>query len=117
MLDGKPGKAGRILTVLVMISYLLITVTSCITYPPEKVEKSEYLVVDFVPDLAVFSPDNPELKRIVITQIDLYENIMLHLLSMKVTGAFVSENIDDEILYCQEILDYLNSITEKEIEE
>lgn len=91
----------------------MITLASCQTNQKEP-EKSEYLVVDFVPDLAVFSPDNPELRLILFAQIDLYENIMMHLLSMRVTGDFVSENIDDEILYCQEILDYLGSITEPE---
>ena len=81
---------------------------SCQTSPVEK-ESEPYIVVDFVPDLVTFSPDNPELRFIVKAQIDLYENIMLHLLSMRVTGDFIG--IDGEIEYCQEILDYLDSIT------
>lgn len=93
---------------------LSITLASCQTSPNVSQEKSEYLVVDYVPELVTFSPSNPELRGILNNQIDLYENIMMHLLSMRKTGDFISENIDYEIEYCQEILDYLSSITEKE---
>ena len=80
---------------------------SCQTSPAEK-ESEPYLVVDYVPDLVTFSPDNTELRFILKAQIDLYENIMMHLLSMRTTGDFIG--IDLEIEYCQEILDYLDSI-------
>lgn len=89
----------------------MITATNCTTYQPEKEENKQYLLAEITPDLVTFSPDNQELRKIINNQIDLYEVILINLLSMKATGLYVSENIQEEIDYTKDILEFLNTIT------
>ncbi|MCP4393974.1 MAG: hypothetical protein GY804_06890 [Alphaproteobacteria bacterium] len=79
--------------------------TSCRTNPPERVEAS-IIVVDPVPWLVYFEPDNPELKEIVLMQIEHYSYILDLMIELESTG-YTDEIIEIEMENCREAIKWL----------
>lgn len=66
------------------------------------------MVVDPSVELYIFTPDNPELRKILNMQIDFYSLRLLDLLSMQSTGLYDKSYTEIEIDYCNKVLDWLN---------
>ncbi len=80
--------------------------TSCKTSPQERPE-SNLIVVDPVPWLEYYSPDNPELKKIIIRDIVMYTYIQMLLIDLRSTG-YTDDVIDVEIENCEEAINWLS---------
>ncbi len=109
MLISRLGKLKISLTILTAILLLTITLTSCLTSPHDP-EISEYLSVELTVEFPDFSADNPELETILKYALDVYSIRLKDLYAMEKTGAFISEGLQDEIGYCQDMIDWIGEI-------
>lgn len=88
----------------------MLTMNSCKTCPSQNDQENEFLSVDYVPDLKAFNSENPELKKILVLQNDMYSTFLLYLISMKETGMFITKYIDEEIVICENNIEWIDGI-------
>ncbi len=77
---------------------------SCKTSPTERLEPD--IVINPVPWIVYFDADNPELKEIVLMQIDHYSYILDLMIELESTG-YADEVIEIEMENCREAIKWL----------
>ncbi len=83
---------------------------SCETSPQE-VKEIEYISVPTYPELMEISDYSPEEKTELLAYMtNLYSSHLELLLACRSTGLFVNEQIEEEIDYCQRVLDWIESV-------
>ena len=89
--------------------------TSCKTNPSvNDPEINEFLTVELTPDFPEFSSDNPELKMILDFALSVYSTRLKDLYAMEKTEAFISIDLQYEIDYCQDMIDWINELVTDE---
>ncbi len=112
MLTYRLGKLKKILIILIVTSLLILITTSCLTSPHahDDPEISEYLTVELTPEFPDFSGANPELDLILQYALSVYSTRLKDLYAMQKTGAFISADLQEEIGYCQDMIDWIGGI-------
>ncbi len=83
--------------------------TACQTCPD--VNQIKYLTADPTPNIVAFDPHNPELPKILTMQSEFFTAHLKLLLDAQSTELF-TDDIQDEIDYCNSVLDWLNNLSE-----
>ncbi|MCP4393528.1 MAG: hypothetical protein GY804_04585 [Alphaproteobacteria bacterium] len=83
---------------------IILTIGSCKTSLSERLEPD--IIVNPVPWLVYFEPDNPELKEIVLMQIEHYSYILELMIELESTG-YADEVIEIEMDNCREAIKWL----------
>ncbi len=84
---------------------------SCKTSPnaPDP-EINEFLSVEVTVELPDFSGANPELKMILDFALSVYSTRLKDLYAMEKTEAFISDDLQYEIAYCQDMIEWISDI-------
>jgi len=84
--------------------------TNCETVPV--IIEDDYISISITPEFPEFSKDNPELLKILDFGLDMYSVRLKDLISAEKTGLFISSEIENEIKFCMENIEWIGGIIE-----
>lgn len=100
---------------LILLAFLILMLISCETCPEERLSAKTGLIlkpVENSPNLIPFSPDNPELKDILVMQLE-YETYILKLLfELEASGSYDPDDLNEEVSYVEKKIDWIMSVVE-----
>jgi len=96
---------------LILINSVMLTLTSCQTCPTDE-EVKQFLSVETPPQFRTFDPKNPELEKILLLQIEVYYWEIRQLISMRETGNYYPESIDETLRILTGRIDWIKEILE-----